>query len=299
VPKPADKWAGVIVNPRSGKHDDARAETITHLLKHAGIPARVVEGRDRGGIQSAAAGLLDDGCSVLAAAGGDGTVGTVAEVAVGKEITLAVLPCGTLNHFARDLRIPLDLPGAIGVIKSGRAVCLDAGEVNGHVFINNSSLGIYPLFVRERRRRRGVGRLSRIASVAKASWRIARNLPMLEVRMTTASGTSTRATPFVFVGNNVYELEGLRVGSRPALDQGRLSVCVAEVVDATGLVRLLFRALAGTLREDREFQVLTTNEVLVDTGRRRVSVANDGEVIRISGSLHYRILSRALRVLVP
>jgi diacylglycerol kinase family enzyme len=250
-------------------------------------------------VERAATELLTAGCDVLAAAGGDGTVGTVAGHAAAKGVTFAVLPCGTLNHFARDLRLPLDLPGSVSVIKSGQEACIDAGEVNGRLFINNSSLGMYPLFVRERRRQRGVRRISRIASVAVAGWRIARNLPMLHVRLTTANATSSFATPFVFVGNNVYELEGLRLGSRPALDQGLLSVCVAEVVDAKGLVKLLFRALAGRLREDREFKVLTTREVLVETGRRRVSVANDGEVIRISGSLHYRILPRALRVLVP
>ena len=298
MPDPEERRTGVIVNPRSGDHDGARAYKIERLFKAAGIPARIVEAKERQSVEAASAGLLADGCNLLAAAGGDGTVGTVAGIAAAHGALLAVLPCGTMNHFARDLRIPLDLAAAVNVTRSGRTLCLDAGEVNGQWFINNSSLGIYPLFVRERRRhtRR---RLSRVAGVLKASWRIARKLPMLQVSLTTAEGTFVRATPFVFVGNNVYELEGRRLGSRPGIDRGQLCVCVADVVDARGLATLLLRAFAGRLREHHEFEMLVTDELWVETGRRRISVANDGEVSRISGSLHYRIRPRALQVLVP
>lgn len=299
MPEPPENRAGVIVNPRSGDPDAARIRIIEQLFRAAGIPAHIVEARERGSVESLAAELVAGGCTILVAAGGDGTIGAVAGVAAVRGATLGVLPCGTMNHFAKDLRIPLDLAGAVNVIRSGRPVCIDAGEVNGHLFINNSSLGIYPLFVRERRRQVASRRVSRLVSVVKAAGRIARQMPSLHVRLTTGEGTFVRATPFVFVGNNVYGIEGLRLGSRPALDRGQLSVCVSQVVDAGGLVHLLLRALAGRLREHREFEMLITDEVRVETGRRRVSVACDGEVIRIAGSLHYRILPRALRVLVP
>jgi diacylglycerol kinase family enzyme len=289
---------GVIVNARAGTYRPGLTDELKRLICEAGVEARIREAREKGSVEAAGAELLAEGCDVLAAAGGDGTVSCVAALAAPRGIPLAVLPCGTLNHFAKDLRIPHDLASAVGVIRAGRTAAVDVGDVNGQLFINNSSLGIYPLFVRERQRhmRRRVGRM---VSVVRAALRIARRIPMSRVRLTTGGTTLVRSTPFVFVGNNVYELEGLRLGSRPALDGGQLSVCVSEVVDAAGLTKLLARALTGRLREDREFEMLTTEEVWVETGRRRVSVARDGEVDRISGSLHYRVRPGLLRVLVP
>ena len=82
--------------------------------------------------------------------GGDGTLSAAASILAGTDTALGVLALGTLNHFARDLRIPLDLDGAIGVIAAGHHQTVDVGEVNGQVFINNSSIGIYPFFVAER-----------------------------------------------------------------------------------------------------------------------------------------------------
>ena len=152
-----------------------------------------MEARERGSVESLAAELVAGGCTILVAAGGDGTIGAVAGVAAVRGATLGVLPCGTMNHFAKDLRIPLDLAGAVNVIRSGRPVCIDAGEVNGHLFINNSSLGIYPLFVRERRRQVASRRVSRLVSVVKAAGRIARQMPALHVRLTTGEGTFVRA----------------------------------------------------------------------------------------------------------
>ena len=298
MPEPADRRVGVIVNARSGTHDAARTATLDRLFRAAGIRARIVEAHERGGIETLAAKLLAEGITVLAAAGGDGTVGTVAGLAAARGATLAVIPCGTLNHFARDMRIPLDLTAAVEVVRAGQTACLDMGEVNGQFFVNNSSLGIYPLFVRERRRQT-LRRVGRLVSVLKAALRIARRFPLLEVRLTTPMGTFTRATPFVFVGNNIYDLEGLRLGSRATLAGGQLCVCVAQRRTPTGLVALLLRALAGRLREDHEFEMLSTEELWVETGRRRVSVAHDGELSRFAGSLHYRVVPRVLRVFVP
>src|SRR5919206_2234799 len=86
--------------------------------------------------------------------GGDGTVRTVAAVLAGTGVPLGILPLGTLNHFARDLGIPLELDGAAAVIARGSARTIDVAEVNGEVFVNNSSIGIYPYMVLDRERRR-------------------------------------------------------------------------------------------------------------------------------------------------
>ncbi len=88
--------------------------------------------------------------SVLAAAGGDGTVSTVAATAVKLDRTLGIIPAGTLNHFAKDTGIPLNIEEAVSVLKSGITALIDTGEINGRIFLNNSSIGLYPKVVKKR-----------------------------------------------------------------------------------------------------------------------------------------------------
>src|SRR5205085_4914339 len=94
---------------------------------------------------------IADGVETIVAAGGDGTINAVAAEVADSGRTLGVLPLGTLNHFAKDLGIPLDLERAVQVITRGRVAPVDVAEVNGRVFVNNSSLGIYPHIVSMRR----------------------------------------------------------------------------------------------------------------------------------------------------
>ena len=95
-------------------------------------------------------------------AGGDGTVNCAAAVAIESTMVLGVLPMGTFNHFAKDLGMPDDLSGAVRFLARADVIAVDVGEVNGRVFVNNASIGVYPKMVGERediRRRRGWGKV--------------------------------------------------------------------------------------------------------------------------------------------
>src|SRR5215217_494166 len=87
---------------------------------------------------------------VIAAAGGDGTVSTVAAAVARANKTLAVIPTGTLNHFARDAGVPIDLEPAVALLRDGRRRAVDVGMVNDQFFLNNVSIGSYPRMVKER-----------------------------------------------------------------------------------------------------------------------------------------------------
>jgi diacylglycerol kinase family enzyme len=108
-----------------------------------------------------------------------------------------------------------------------------------------------------------------------------------------------RRTPVVFVGNNEYDPERREIGTRQCLNAGRLCVFVAHATRPAGLVRLAVRALAGRLRASVDFDRLSTDEVKIDCAHRDLSVSKDGEVLRLSPPLLYRIRRGALRVIVP
>ncbi|WP_413774603.1 MULTISPECIES: diacylglycerol/lipid kinase family protein [Janthinobacterium] len=242
---------------------------------------------------------LRDGAPIVVAGGGDGTINAVASVVVGSGTPFGVLPLGTLNHFAKDLNIPLELDAAIANVAQGVPHQVDVGEVNGRIFLNNSSLGLYPDIVRDReKQQRRLGRGKWLAF----SWALLaalRRYPFLSVQLTLNDAVHARRTPFVFIGNNEYMMEGLNIGERERLDGGQLSLYVAQRPGRLGLLKLALHALFGKLSQAKDFDVLTATDLEVATHHRRLRVATDGEVTIMNTPLQYRIRKAALAVLVP
>jgi YegS/Rv2252/BmrU family lipid kinase len=239
------------------------------------------------------------GVQAVVAGGGDGTVNAVASCLAGTDTPMGVLPLGTLNHFAKDLAIPADLDQALAVVARGRPARVDVAEVNGRVFVNNSSLGLYPEIVRDRELQCSqFGRGKWTAMLSASLHALQRNHPMW-LRIEVDGETLVRRTGFVFIGNNEYCMSGLHIGERPTIRDGRLSLYVTRRTDRMALARLALRALLGRLEQAEDFETMDAASVVVRTARRHVRVATDGEVRLMDAPLHYRIRPGALQVLLP
>jgi len=265
-------------------------------LARAGLDARivVVRGRD---VTTEAEKAASDG--VIVAAGGDGTVSAVASCLDGTHTALAVLPIGTLNHFARDLGIPSDLRQAVEAIAHGQPVGVDVGEVNGRAFINNASLGIYADMVRKRARQQRRLRRSKRAAMLWAALEVLGRSRLLDLRLELEDRVQECRAPFVFVGNNDYAMEGFVIGTRERLDHGQLDVYTTRRCGPWGLIGLALHALFGRLRQAEDFTEWSTPYLRVTSPRRRLLVATDGELSSMETPLEFRIVPRALRVIVP
>lgn len=237
---------------------------------------------------------------LIVAAGGDGTVNAVASALVGTDNILGILPLGTLNHFAKDLQIPLDLEAAVRTIIEGRVIRVDVGKVNGYVFLNNASLGMYPEIVKERQAHQQRG-LSKWLALCLATLAVLCRYPRERVHVRVGDQELIRISTIVFVGNNEYLWEGFDLGTRQRLDQGFLCVYVLHQARPWDLLRFLWRLLRGRRHEASEFDQIYTREVIVETRRprQRLRVALDGEVMELSTPLQYRLCPAALRILVP
>lgn len=288
----------VIINERSGASakPDAGGE-IQALFAKAGAQVRLERVREPGDIAARARQAAARG-DVLVAAGGDGTVGAVAGVAVETHATFGVLPMGTLNHFAKDLGLPLDLEGAVSVIVAGHVRRLDVGDVNGRVFVNNSSVGLYPRMVWERRseERRGHRKWTAFGIAMLRTWR---NYRLVVAHLVVEGQEAVVRTPFIFVGNNEYTAEGFQLGGRSRLDAGRLSIFMAPDAGRFEVLTLPLRAVTNRLGSGAPFAAFQAETVAVEMSRRRVSVALDGEVALMQAPLEYRVRRRVLRALVP
>lgn len=288
----------VIINERSGQaaRADAGGE-IQAIFAKAGAQVRIERVHDPGDLPARARQAAGRG-DLLVAAGGDGTVNAVAGVAVESRSTMGLLPMGTRNHLAKDLGLPLDLEGAVATIVAGRMRDVDVGELNGRIFVNNSSIGIYPrmLWERHAEQRRGRGKWTAFTIAMIRTWRAYRTLV---VRLAIDGVEHAIRTPFVFVGNNEYKVEGFELGGRSALTAGRLSVFVAPECGRFEILTLPIRALANRLTAAAPFEGFLAESLSIDLSSHRVSVALDGEVAIMRSPLRYRVRPGALRVVVP
>jgi diacylglycerol kinase family enzyme len=238
------------------------------------------------------------GFDVIVIGGGDGSIRGAASVLAGGNVPLGILPLGTFNHFARDLHLPFDLEAALAVIARGHVRLVEVGEVNGQVFLNNSSLGIYPHLVAERDRKRRHG-LVKWGAAGLAFCRVLWRLPRPRVRVLAPGWRAMRRRPCLFVGNNFYRLDAFAIARRAGLEDGELCLYIANRQSRLALLQLAFRPLLGRLEPDRDFSLTRLQAVQIQTRRRRLRVALDGESVFLLPPLHYRIRPRALRVIVP
>jgi len=296
---PADtpSSAAFILNGHSTHVEEAKT-LIARVLRGLGAQAQVIATRKGDDISALAARALSQRRGPIVAGGGDGTVSAVASRLAGTDTALGVLPMGTLNHFAKDVGIPLSLEGAVRNVFNGQVTHVDVGEVNGRIFVNNSGIGFYPHFVRQREEQERHGYVKKVAFLIALRSVIRRYLRLrLKVHMD-QSETLEQVTPFLFVGNNRYETTGLRIGTRLNLDSGLLWVCTAPRGERENFVRVALRALVGRAT-NQELNVIEAKEIWVQPGTARVNVSTDGEVTVMDAPLHYIIRPRVLQVIVP
>lgn len=288
-----------IVNAGSGSVLEGETEqSLRQRFIAHGVRANVHLARSGEDIARFTSQAVSGDAEVIVAGGGDGTVSAVAAAVHKTGKILGVLPLGTLNNFSKDLSIPQAVDGAIATIAKRNVETIDLAEVNGRIFINNSSIGLYPRMVRQReqQQRLGYGKWR----AALWSWlRIFRISPFLKVRIKLDGKEFLRKTPFVFVGNNEYEMDLYNIGRRPSLSDGKLSIYFLHRGGRFGVTMLVFNTIFQRLKQWRDFEAVSTDEITIDTRKKRLLVAFDGEVSVLETPLRYRILPGALKVIVP
>jgi diacylglycerol kinase family enzyme len=232
-------------------------------------------------------------------AGGDGSVNCAAGVAAGSEMVLGVLPMGTFNHFAKDLGMPTDgIASSVSWLARAHPLSVDIGEVNGKVFVNNASIGVYPKMVADReaiRSDRGWGKI-RAAPVAIA--RTLRHLPVHRLRVSVDETSPAEvSTPFLFVGNGSFDDHGQRVGRRTSLTDHRLGVYCITTSRRWPLIVNAIRSRVSGIASTPRMQRRLGEKMVVDSDDVRLAIALDGEPTELRVPLTFRSRAGALRVL--
>jgi diacylglycerol kinase family enzyme len=295
-----DKQDGILLlingAARSGAAEGLRQQ-IADAMAKMGHAVQIEAPANCDEIEKCARAAVDRGAKLVIAGGGDGTVNAAANALAGTKTALAVVPLGTLNHFAKDTGVPLDIEAAVANAFAGELRKVDVGEVNGRVFVNNSSIGLYPRIVRKREGLQRSG-WSKWVALAQAALAVFRRPRVFWIRLRTPKRILSGKTEFVFVGNNEYELTVPQLGARTRLDAGTLWVWQLPHAGRFRAIGIALRAVFG-LEEAKAPVAFTAPELRIEMRKRKVEVAIDGEVMIMDTPLTYRSRPRALRVAVP
>lgn len=290
-----------VINQGSGadrNRDEVKSE-LDVLFEAYNLDAKISIAESGEHLLKLAEQAAQSDAEIICAGGGDGTMSAVAAQVFKTKKTLGVLPLGTLNHFSKDLKIPQDLAEAVKIIAANHTQMIDAAEVNGQIFVNNSSIGVYPQIVKIREfQQKHLGRSKWAAAFSAALTVLEKNV-FFRVKLEIEGKNYDRRTPFVFVGNNEYKMNFLDIGTRDKLDDGLLSVYLLHKSNRRGLLMLIIRAALGRLREAEDFEEINTPEITIETHRKQILVAFDGEVKTMQTPLYYKIYPQSLRVIVP
>jgi len=292
----------VIVNRHGGTLKASKHDAEAPLRKAfaaAGVEAEIrltePEELDEALGEAAEASGLD----AVVAGGGDGTLSCAAGHLAGTDRPLGILPLGTLNHLARDAGIPTELDEAAAVIAAGHVRAIDLAEVNGRIFVNNSSVGLYPHMVRLREaEQERTGRGKRLAMLS-ASLATLRHFRRHRLWISAEGIEAPIHTPLLFVGNNRYEVNLFALGKREALDAGELCIYAVRARSRAGLFWAGIRGVFGRLDQQRDFVTAYVREAEVSSDRAAMIVSADGETVRLDMPLRYRILPKTLKLIVP
>jgi len=286
-----------ILNDRAGNAGAGLSARVSTSFARHGLTPEFLHISETASISRLAKSAAGGDYDIVVGGGGDGTINAVASALVGTRTRLGILPVGTLNHFARDLKIPLELDAAVETIVTGWPKAVDVGEVNGQIFLNNSSVGLYPAVIRLREGLQRAGQGKWLA-LLRASIAMLARFRVLELDIRSKSRPPLRCrTALLFVGNNKYDTNLSHLGTREALDEGHLWVMTPT---AASRWRLFATAVALAFIGEKLTDIISfeAHGIVVSSKQRRLKVAADGEVIQLQSPLKYRTRPKSLLVIV-
>jgi diacylglycerol kinase family enzyme len=290
---PSPRHPVLIMNLKSGGGKAERFRLVD-LCRQRGIEAIVLQPGDD--LRELAEDAVARGADLLGMAGGDGSQALVASVASRHRVPFVVVPAGTRNHFALDLGLDRDdVPGALDAYEDGVDIVVDLAEVNGRVFVNNASMGVYAKIVQSADYRDAKMQ----TTAAMLPELLGPQAKPLDLRFTLPSGEEVATAQLLLVSNNPYELAHLRGGgSRLRIDGGVLGIAFAKVDTAAEAEKLAALEAAGRVQHFANWNEWTVPEFEVRSSAP-VEIGVDGEALALQPPLHFVMRPGALTVRRP
>ncbi|MEX5286868.1 diacylglycerol kinase family protein [Acinetobacter towneri] len=297
----------LIYNQKSGFHatqQEGVYEELLHVLSQHGFEIQLFEMGEIANFDQLMQQVLARHqaaqlSGVVVAAGGDGTLNAVAAKLKGTSIPMGILPLGTFNYVARLLNIPLDLIEAAHVIATGSTRAVHVAQINQHIYLNNASLGLYPLFIQKRERyNQYLGRLPLHAYTSGLDVLI-RDRKELKLKIAVDGKLYPLKTPLIFFGNNQLQLSEMNLRIAQAAEQGKVAGVVVAKSDKLTLFKILWQMIQGKLDQASDIYSFAADQVVIHSTQTQLTVAIDGEIVKMRPPLHISVQKNALNIKVP
>lgn len=290
-----------FMNLASGEGDkNAARASIAQTLREAGCQVTFHQIGDDALLRQIADGA-DHGKDIVVAAGGDGTINTVAGALLGKSVTMGIVPLGTFNHVARLLDIPNDPTTAARILVDGAPRKLHVGRVNQRVFLNNVGLGLYVRLIEQRERHTGMFGRNRLVAIFSALATLLRGTPSYAMTLKVDGKAQRVDAPLIFLCANSLQVGNLNLD--PAIvrsvAEGGIAAIVVKSLTPADIFAAAGHILAGTLEQAEQIEVLSSDAIDITTGRRSIRLVVDGEIVRESLPLHLAVERNAIDVMAP
>ena len=277
---------------------DAYSRRVAEVFKAEGhqIECRVVAGPDVVDAMETVA--ATGGVDGLIAGGGDGTISAAASIAWQSGLALGIVPAGTMNLFARTLKLPLDIWQVLEVLAKGEVQQADIASANGRSFVHQFSAGLHARMVRYRNQMSYASRLGKMRASTRAALGVMFNPPVFEVEFTVEGRKELRKVSAISVSNNEFGSDGLLYAD--SVTGGHLGFYVADALTPPGVAALAVDILRGRLKENEAVSAMTAAEVELHFPRARKDIrcVIDGELLPMDRDVTLKIHAGELKVLV-
>jgi len=301
------KPLSIIYNARSGFHASNKEQVYEQLLTYfteQGFEIQAFELGEKKDFPTLMQSIIQrhqssESIGVIVAAGGDGTLNAVAKALLGSNIPLGILPLGTFNYVARVLNIPIDIMQAAEVIATGQIRSIHVAKINDQIYLNNASLGLYPLFIQRRELYNAkFGRFPLHAYTSGLDVLI-RDRKELKLEVEVDGKIYPVKTPLIFFGNNQLQLAEMKLRIAKCAEQGQVAGVVVAKSDKLTLFRMLLQLIRGELEQAPDVYSFAADDVKVFSRREKLTVALDGEIVEMRPPLHITVQKNAVNIMVP
>lgn len=301
------KPLSIIYNARSGFHASNKEQVYEQLLTYfteQGFEIQAFELGEKKDFPALMQSIIQrhqssENIGVIVVAGGDGTLNAVAKALLGSNIPLGILPLGTFNYVARVLNIPLEIMQAAEVIATGQIRSIHVAKINDQIYLNNASLGLYPLFIQRRELYNAkFGRFPLHAYTSGLDVLI-RDRKELKLEVEVDGKIYPVKTPLIFFGNNQLQLAEMKLRIAKCAEQGQVAGVVVAKSDKLTLFRMLLQLIRGELEQAPDVYSFAADDVKVFSRREKLTVALDGEIVEMRPPLHITVQKNAVNIMVP
>lgn len=277
---------------------DAYCDHARTVFQNAGheIECRTVSGKDI--VEEMERTADDTGLDGLIAGGGDGTISAAAGIAWKHGIALGVVPAGTMNLFARSLKLPLDIWQAVDTLAQGHVHDVDIASANGRPFVHQFSAGLHARMVRYRDKMEYASRLGKIRANIRAAIGVVFNPPVFDMEFTVAGKTQHRRACAISASNNEFGPSPLLVADD--ITRGKMGLYIADALTPAGVTRLAIDIVRGKLKENAAVTAMAVTEAELHFPKRHKDVrcVIDGELLPMKRDVMLKIHAGELKVIV-